>query len=85
MPRTQKAPSKTHTALTDKDTLSTLPDLVWRLEGAVYEVGNFLQYELNRTLAENGVKRIFCGECADQVLHEDYLQKDRIAQHDAKK
>lgn len=67
-----------HTALTDRDTLSTLPDLVWRLEGAVYEVGTFLQYELNRALANANVHKIVCGECADQVMQEWYFTENRL-------
>lgn len=65
-------------ALTDDDTLQNLPDIVWRLEGSVYEVGLFLQYELAKLVSENGKKYLICGECADQVMNKYYLQKDRI-------
>lgn len=66
------------TTLTDDSTLLNLPDIVWRLEGAVYEVGIFLQYELARLVAESGKKSLICGECADQVMNQYYLANDRI-------
>lgn len=65
-------------ALTDKDTLQNLPDIVWRLEGSVYEVGLFLQYELAKLVSDSGKKHLICGECADQVMNKYYLQEDRL-------
>ena len=65
-------------ALTDENTLQNLPDIVWRLEGSVYEVGLFLQYELAKLVNQNGKKYLICGECADQVMNVHYLQNDRI-------
>lgn len=67
------------TALTDESTLSNLPDIVWRLEGAVYEVGIFLQYELARMVCRSGKKSLICGECADQVMNLYYLNEERIS------
>jgi len=49
-------------------TLQRLPDIVWRLEGAVYERGIFLQYELARMARREGCGALLCAECADQVL-----------------
>lgn len=66
------------TALTDEHSLTNLPDIVWRLEGAVYEVGIFLQYELARLVHENGKTSLICGECADQVMNQYYLSDERI-------
>ena len=66
------------TALTDEDSLSNFPDIVWRLEGAVYEVGIFLQYELAKLVHKNGKNLLICGECADQVMNQNYLRDDRI-------
>lgn len=65
-------------ALTDENTLQNLPDIVWRLEGSVYEVGLFLQYELAKLVSDSGKKYLICGECADQVMNVHYLQNDRI-------
>lgn len=56
-------------AIVTPDTLNHLDDIVYRLEGSVYERGIFLQYELAKMLHENGCKHIICGECADQVFH----------------
>lgn len=68
-----------NTTLTDGHSLLNLPDIVWRLEGAVYEVGIFLQYELARLVHKNGKSSLICGECADQVMNQYYLAEDRIA------
>lgn len=69
---------KLNSALTDKNTLQNLPDIVWRLEGSVYEVGLFLQYELAKLVFDSGKKYLICGECADQVMNKYYLQEDRL-------
>ena len=65
--------------LTDSETLQNYPDIVWRLEGNVYENGLFLQYELNKLVHESGKKDLICGECADQVLNQYYFNEDRNA------
>ncbi len=69
---------KLHTALTSDDTLLRFPDIVWRLEGNVYEAGVFLQYELAKLVTAEGKKYLVCGECADQVMNENFLKQDRI-------
>ncbi|MGN0172212.1 MAG: asparagine synthase-related protein [Acutalibacteraceae bacterium] len=69
---------KLTTALTDDNTLQNLPDIVWRLEGAVYESGLFLQYELANLVKKSGKSYLICGECADQVMNEWYLNEQRI-------
>ncbi len=66
------------TAITDTNTLKNLPDIVWRLEGNVYENGLFLQYELARLVNAKGKHSLICGECADQVMNLHYLNPDRI-------
>ncbi len=63
--------------LTDSATLQNYPDIVWRLEGNVYENGLFLQYELNKLVHENGKKDLICGECADQVMNLYYFNDER--------
>lgn len=70
---------KLETALTDNNTLKNFADIVWRLEGAVYEVGLFLQYELARLVSSHGKKHLICGECADQVLNDYYFNPDRVS------
>ncbi len=69
---------KLYSALTDDSTLENLADIVWRLEGAVYENGLFLQYELARLVQKSGKDYLICGECADQVMNDVYLDDDRI-------
>ncbi len=66
------------TALTDEDSLRHFPDIVWRLEGNVYESGLFLQYELMKLVRESGNHTLLCGEVADQVMNLNYLREDRI-------
>ena len=65
--------------MTDSSTLQNYPDIVWRLEGNVYEVGLFLQYELNKLVSETGKKTLICGECADQVMNQYYFTDERNA------
>ncbi len=62
------------TALVDEETLQSLPDIVFQLEGAVYERGIFLQYALSRLVEAAGAEAIFMGEGADQVLNLRYGQ-----------
>jgi hypothetical protein len=50
------------------DVLDAVPDIVWRLEGYVSEIGIFLQYELARALRTVGTESVILGEAADQVL-----------------
>ncbi len=51
------------------NTLEYLDDIVRILEGAVYERGIFLQYELAKLLKSNRIHHLVCGECADQVFN----------------
>lgn len=50
----------------------TLPDIIWRLEGAVFENGIILQYYLSKIAFENECKKILCGESADEVMFCNY-------------
>lgn len=63
--------------MTDSTTLQNYPDIVWRLEGNVYEVGLFLQYELNKLVNAKGKRTLICGECADQVMNQYYFDEER--------
>lgn len=53
--------------IVDPDTLNNFPDIVWRLEGSVCELGIFLQYELAKTIRESNERFVICGEGSDQV------------------
>lgn len=64
-------------ALTASSTLQNYPDIVWRLEGNVYEVGLFLQYELHSLVNKNGKHTLICGECADQVMNQYFFTEER--------
>lgn len=67
-----------HTALTSTDTLQNFPDIVWRLEGAVYEVGVFLQYELAKLVSSFNCHKLICGECADQIMNMHFADAERM-------
>ncbi|MBR6634545.1 MAG: hypothetical protein IKL41_02825 [Clostridia bacterium] len=58
-----------HTKLVDGTSLDKFPEIVYALEGAIYESGVFLQYELARLVSSHGCENIILGECADQVLN----------------
>lgn len=54
--------------LVDGYSLIRYPEIIFALEGAVYESGVFLQYELSKLVNSLGNHNIILGECADQVL-----------------
>lgn len=56
-------------AETDSSTFERFPDLVFRLDGQIYERGILLQYELAKMLANNNETDIICGECANEIMH----------------
>lgn len=58
-------------SLVTPKTLDSLDEIVEILEGSVYERGIFLQYELAKMLHEHKVTTFICGECADQVFHQN--------------
>ena len=58
-----------HEELVDSDAIKNYPEIIWALEGTVYESGIFLQYKLANILNKNRVKNIYLGEIADQVLN----------------
>lgn len=60
------------TELTDDKSLDNYCNIVWRLEGAVYEVGLFLQYELMKLCSKHNVRTLICGECADEGMNENF-------------
>ena len=58
-----------HKILADETAFSKLPEIVWRLDGYVYERGVFLQYLLAQAVANSGGKALLCGECSDEHQH----------------
>ena len=48
--------------------LDAVPEIVWRLEGYVFDASVFLQYELARALSTVGTESVLLGEAADQVI-----------------
>lgn len=60
-----------------EDTLDEYPEIIYNLEGAVYERGIFLQYELYKCVKENKKENVvmFFGEGADQVFSYEYYNK----------
>lgn len=63
-----------NTVLVDNIFLENLTDIVWRLEGALFERGIILQYALAKTLKEAGADSLICGEYADQILSCKYVE-----------
>ncbi len=54
------------------DTFQSLPDIVWRLEGSMYEQGAFLQYELAKAIHSDGGRTIICGEGSDEIFSDGF-------------
>ncbi len=57
------------TVRVDENRISFLPDIVWRTEGYVFESGLFLAYEFASMMHREGIRCVFLGEGADQVLN----------------
>ena len=64
-----------YSKLVDENSLCKYPEIIWALEGAIYESGVFLQYELAKMINEHNIDNIILGECADQVLHYELYYK----------
>lgn len=63
---------KFQSQLVDGSSLKKYPEIVWALEGAIYESGVFLQYELAKLIKSNDCQYVILGECADQVLNYEF-------------
>ncbi len=61
-----------HTVMIDETYFEFLPDIVWRLDGCVYESGVFLQYALAKKAKEIGATYLLCGEGSDEVQNKYY-------------
>lgn len=61
----------------NEKTLESYPELIYNLEGAVYERGIFLQYELLNSIKQKETNNtiMFFGEGADQVFSYEYYNK----------
>lgn len=57
-------------------TLLNYKDIVERLEGAVFEPGIFLQYELAKMSADLNIECLVCGDGADQVFNKNFFEKE---------
>ena len=55
-----------HTCLADSSLFSKLPEIIWRLDGYVYERGIFLQYMLADLVSKSGGESLICGEDSDE-------------------
>ncbi len=62
------------TELIDESYFEYFSDIIWRLEGSVYESGVFLQYALAKTVKQQGVKILICGEGSDEVQNKYYAE-----------
>lgn len=53
---------------TDDDLLKVYPDIIWRMEGSVFELGIFLKYVLARLAWKQHLNYIICGDCANEIM-----------------
>lgn len=66
-----------NTSLVNHSTLDDFPNIVYHLEGNLYERGVFLQYELMKSIEKKNIDNaiLFLGEGADQVFSFEYYSK----------
>ena len=69
----QYSSARFNSVLVSPNTLQSLPDIVWKLEGNVYEQGIFLQYELAKAISKDGWKSIICGEGSDEIFSDNFF------------
>jgi asparagine synthase (glutamine-hydrolysing) len=63
------------TAVVGEERLRSLPDIVWKTEGHVFEGGLFLTHEFVKTLQKESSNVVFLGDGADQHLNPFRLKK----------
>ena len=63
-----------YTDIVDKELLSFFPDIVWRLEGSLFEGGVFLQYALGKLAQRTGTTKMICGECSDEHQRSRFIK-----------
>ena len=62
-----------HTYEIDESLFDLLPEIVWRLDGCVYESGIFLQYALARLVNQSNISVLICGESNNEIQSERYV------------
>ncbi len=60
----------------DSNNLQHLPDIVWRIEGAMNDADLFLKYALSNALSNKGITTLICEECADQIYNKHFHTKE---------
>lgn len=70
-----------HTCLANQTLFTKLAEIVWRLDGYVYERGVFLQYLLADLVSKNNGKTFICGECSDEHQHLLYKKEAKRVLH----
>lgn len=63
-----------HIGYVKEEDLNDLADIVWRLDGIVYETGIFLQYALAKLVSKHNISYLLCGECNDEIQNPYYLE-----------
>ena len=63
-----------YTDIIDKELLRSFPDIVWRLEGSLFEGGVFLQYALGKLAQKAGITKMICGECSDEQQKSRFIK-----------
>ena len=52
----------------DEDIVQSFPDIVWRIEGYIFDEGFFLRYKLSKELRKRQNSIVFLGSSADQLM-----------------
>lgn len=52
----------------EESIVNSLPDIVWRVEGYLFDEGLFLRYILSKTIKKNNSTTVFIGSSADQLM-----------------
>ena len=63
-----------HIEYVDTTYFEYIADIVWRLDGCVFESGVFLQYALAKSASMSGAKYMLCGEGSDEVQSMYYYE-----------
>lgn len=78
-----------YSTIVNSDSFCNMPEIVYALEGAIYESGIFLQYELANLINAKKQNELIAGECADQILniefYDDCLMRIKKNSYDLEK
>lgn len=58
-----------HCVTVPQNRFDDIADMLWRMDGYLFQDGIFLQYELAKNMATHHTKRVLLGEMADQILN----------------